>query len=343
MRNVVRLLRGDKRNPTEVLDFSAVGGKIRLAPGFSPGPGEQQVVWSGASLRRDGQDRIASSYNNAEITLAYSMMEAGSTAELGWLQGEVDRFLHEAGLYEEDRQGEPVWLEYRWLDGLEDLPAPALGQMSRYLRVLQGVERWPAELHTWLRGGAIEGVVATLMCKPFAEGLEQLAGTGYGQLQITPRGLLVGETVTNRFTNPSFGHGTWNNGWSVSNAELLAYQETRRDFVRSLDSAAHLINQSTGTAHRFTQTLTLTLHNYAISAYVRKADGSDPESAFVFYVHGLPLGTPKTVQLDGGPWYLCYEGGDAAASSAEHGVQVAAGEEIFVDDIQIAQRGVAGQ
>jgi hypothetical protein len=342
MATVLRLLQGDKRNPTRVLDFTQAGGKIRLAAGgFAPAPGKQTVLWSGQTLRSDGQQRLDSSRDNAELTLTYNLVEGGSAAELDWLQRQIDRFFFEAGLYEEKREGEPVWLEYCWPDGLEDLPAPSIGQLRRYPRVLQGEPVWPRNVHTWLRAGAIEGIVANLVCGPVADGLKQKGLNASGQTEMTSRGVVVPRAVTNLCTNPCFGNSTWNYGWAASNAALKMTQETRTGFTRSLNSAARLSNTS-GTAYDFTQTQTLTANTHYVSCYVRKLDGSPVTSGDVQIVI---QGSPQTTlfeRIDGGPWYLAYASATAAASSSTHGVQVKASKTVIVDDVQIENAGPGG-
>jgi hypothetical protein len=338
--SVLRLLQGDKRNPSRVLDFTQAGGKIRLAAGgFAPAPGKQTVLWSGQTLRSDGQQRLDSSRDNAEFTLTYNFLEAGSAAELDWLQREISRFFYEAGLYEEKRQGKPVWLEYCWPDGLESLPAPTFGQLRRYLRVLWGEPAWPANLHTWLRAGAIEGIVASLVCRPAADGLRQKALNVSGQIEMTPRGVLVTRATVNRCTNPGFGHQTWNTGWTASDAALLATQETRAGFTRSLDSAVHLRNQDEWMARQFYQTLTLTAEVYVVSCYVRRADGEEVTSAdVVMWGQGAALGTTFE-QIDNTEWYRAYAVFTAAASSSTHGVQIPVGREVYIDNVQIEIAG----
>jgi hypothetical protein len=330
--SVLRLLQGDKRNPSRVLDFTQTGGTLSLAAGgFVPTPGKETVLWS-----RD--QRIDSERGNAEIKLTYNLREGGSAAELGYWQREVNRFFHQAGLYEEKRQGEPVWLEYRWLDGLADVPAPVFGQLSHYLRVLHGEAMWPAELHTWLRANTIQGVVANLVCKPVAEGLRQLALNAGGRIEETSRGVVVPRQAINYCTNPSFGHSTWNNGWTASNAALKMTQETRPGYTRSLNSAALLDNTSTTTAYDFRQTLTLT-GDQIISCYVRKVDGSLVTSADMQMVGEGGALTTYFEQIDDSDWYLAYAGYTASGASSTHGIQVKAKKIVIVDDVQIEASG----
>lgn len=141
MSHLLRLISGyDKRNPirTFTICSSSSAANVHLREsGFSPGFGEETVQWSGKTIRRDGQKRSRTGVDNVELDLTYDLI-GGSTAELGWLQREINRFFLEARMYEEEKQAAPIWLEYRWQDGLDAIPAPVFGQFSQYLRVLWG-------------------------------------------------------------------------------------------------------------------------------------------------------------------------------------------------------------
>jgi hypothetical protein len=174
--HTLRLLYGDKRNPTRTLDLSSITGPIYLAgAGFAPGSGEQAILWSGRGVRYDGQKRLASSRDNAKFTLKYNLAGATAAAAGIW-QAEVNRFFEETKLWEEEEQGGKVWLEYKWANGLKNLPAPAWGQWSYYYQVYHAeVRKWPDKLHDPdLIAGHIAEVTLDLTCSPFAEGLDQL-------------------------------------------------------------------------------------------------------------------------------------------------------------------------
>lgn len=179
----------DKRNPTRTLDLSedtATGNIFMNSGGFTPGPGQMNVLWSGQSIRFDGQKRVASSRDNARVTFTYNL-RGDTTTHVGWIQRQINRFFLEAGLYEEGSQGEPVWLEYRWYDGLKSLPAPTFGQFSQYYRVLWAdVPKWPDDLHNnnTLITGNVTGVVMELICAPYAEGLRQKVGNATGLADV---------------------------------------------------------------------------------------------------------------------------------------------------------------
>jgi len=177
---VLRLLYGkDKRNPTRTLDLAETSASSAISlieNGLNVGPGEQTVLYSGPTIRRDGQKRRKSSRGNASFSVTYNLW-AGNANELAFLQRKVLRFMEEARWYEEGSQLEPVWLEYRWYDSLVNVGAPVYGQLSHYFRVLDiNFPQWPESLHGGaLAAGLIESVVMQVTTSPYSEGLRQPA------------------------------------------------------------------------------------------------------------------------------------------------------------------------
>lgn len=340
MAHLVRLITGDKRSPSRSLTIASSSSTANIhlrTNGFSPGPGKQKIVWSGESVRFDGEQRVDSSRGNAKFDLTYDL-NGTSAARIRQLQDEIKRFFQDAGLYEERRGGEPVWLEYRWQDNLDSLPAPTLGQLSHFIRILNGdFPQWPRDLHSGaLVAGNVEGVVVTLICGPFWEGLEQKLFNGLGQLEIMPNGLLIPRSTTNQITNPSFGNATWNGNWTASNANLKAIQETRLGLTRSLPSAAHLYNQSGSTAYTYTITVTLSANTFFIYCYARRPDGAAVTVADLA-MWGQGASRTTTYLSVGDGWYLCSASYTAAAASSTHGVEVKAKADIIIDDVMCHQ------
>lgn len=201
-----------------------------------------------------------------------------------------------------------------------------------------GAGKWPGELHAAdrLTTGNIEGVVARLICSPYWEGLEQQLMNGAGQLELTSHGVLVVPAGANVLANPSFGHATYNTGWTAE-AGLQAINETRAGFYRSHKSSVRLSNPTAGTL-KYTQSLTLAALVYTVSCFVIREDGAAVTSAdCVVYGQGAAQTTTFTA-VDGGPWYLAWGSFTGAASVSTHGIQVKAGKQIYVDDFQIENR-----
>ena len=339
---VLRLLFGnEKANPERTLDIagSAATDSVFLKMhGFSPGPGANQVIWSGRNANRDGQRRIRSSRDNAHYAVSYDL-NASSTAELGKLQSKVLRFFEEARVFEEDGQGKPAWLEYRWPDSLASLSAPVFGQLSHYLRVLDAVvPGWPGSLETGaLVAGQIEGIGAGFTCRPHSEGLKQQAGKAAGYVALSDYGAVTcAKAITNVITNPAFGHATWNTGWSASDADLHAAQETRPGYTRSLDSAARLTNLSLS-VQQYTQTITLTENIYVLSFFARRVDGEAITTADVSGYLDSTSPAISAQQWAGGPWYLCWTTYNCTAGSKACGIEVKVGRDVIIDNVQLIQ------
>jgi len=203
--HILEFLQGfDLRNPTRSLSMMGdLDGTARInlmEAGFAPGPGKQNTRWSGKNPRRHGQRRTDSNRENGEATLKYALSGRSQTdAEL--LQRKIHSFFRDAGLFEEEKQSEPIWMRVMFGEtgGLETLPAPVLGQLARYIRILSGdVERWPESLYTGDLNSAlgyshIIGIEMTLVYEPFFYSLPQQAGAVLaGDAEDTIDGVLIG-------------------------------------------------------------------------------------------------------------------------------------------------------
>jgi hypothetical protein len=334
----LRLLAGtNPRNPKRILDLS--GSDINLhRQGFAPGVGKENVIWSGKSARFDGQRRVSSQRDNADPSITYTLADKTSAVELRELQQQVERFLLDCGHYEEEQRGIPVWLEYRWSDGLKELPTPVRGYLSSYLRVRWGtVPDWPKNLHTGLPAGVIEGIVANLVCDPIPYGLPDAAGWALGGVTIEPEGICLPNALTNNFANPSFGHPTdWDFGWTASDASLLVLQETRDGLTCTRGNAARLVN-GTSDPQQLTQSLTFAdTNNRAIACLARRMDGGEIDDTYLeLYGNGAVIETTHYVAIRGGPWYLCWGRVIPYVGAADYGVEVKAGHEVIVDNLQL--------
>lgn len=195
-KHVIKLLYGDDpRNPTRTLSLadSAPGNIYLRTTGHRFGSGQRQILWSGRSVRFDGQKKLAESRDNATIAVMYDL-SSDSGAGLAHFQRKVNQFFQEAKAYEERSHGERVWLEYRWSDNLGTLPTPTFGGLSNYYRVLAGtIPQWPDNIHEGgVVAGEFENVALELICEPAPQGLEQQVGIAEGDVTITDDGTLVG-------------------------------------------------------------------------------------------------------------------------------------------------------
>jgi hypothetical protein len=339
-RLVLRLLYGDdRRNPIRALDLVEAGNSrsIWLAQGgFNPNAGQSNVVYSGGSIYFDGEERVRSNRDNARMSLTYNM-QAGSAIEFGYLQGQVNRFAADVRRLHERGEGQKVWLEYRWQDDLASLPAPVWGQLSQYYEILDIEPAWPDDLHGgMLLGGKMVGVVATLVCKPYAIGLEQAAGIAAGTVLEDDEGVIITRDTVNQCANPSFAHDTWNQGWSVSSVpNLNATQETRDGFTRSYNSAARLANKSTSTDYNYTSTITFTSsEDVYLSCYVRRLDGEAVTSADMEMYAISAAQTTTFLETPYPGWYRAFASVTHTSGAQAYGVEIKAGRSVIIDDVQ---------
>jgi hypothetical protein len=197
-KHVLKLILGDKRDPTRELDLAQSGdGNIFLrTTGHKLGAGDPKVLWSGTSYRFDGQKKVAESRDNTELALSYDLA-AGSAAGVSAAQRQINRFFLDAKRYEEDGDGLPVHLVYRWSDNLGSLPAPWFGQLNYYWRVYHAnVPQWPENIHDGrIVTGNIEEVVCRLAASPYPEGVRQLAPFGAGDITEDTHGTRVNRSA----------------------------------------------------------------------------------------------------------------------------------------------------
>lgn len=231
MSHVVRLIYGPRTAPKRVLNLSAMstdapgGGYYYLTQdGCRFGPGKLNIQWTATNPRRSGRRRVGSSRENAEVRLRYDIHGA-STAFIQHLQAQVMRFFLEAGLYEEDRQNDEVWLEMQTHnpvsgsqdDLLETLGPPRWGQFSKYYRVLAGeVDAWPENfMRNTLVAGYVDAVELTLTCGPELDGLPTVAAVASGDVSDGLYGTLVDSTgglylpITDELAGAAWTLGGW--------------------------------------------------------------------------------------------------------------------------------------
>lgn len=201
----------DRRNPIRTLDIAQLApGEIRLmAGGFAAGAGERTQLWSGESIRFDGQDLLAESRKNSQLSVTYALKTGtagagiGSHAALSYFQRQINRFFTEAKVHQtRANQNHTVWLEYRWPDGLTSLPTPTFGQLSTYYEVYSATTpKWPDTLHDDLMSlnqGLIAGVVMEITGSPTPMGLKQRAATAGGAVSLHDKGVLIASGSSSR-------------------------------------------------------------------------------------------------------------------------------------------------
>lgn len=333
---MLKLIYGDKQHPLDELDLSSSALGFE-ASGFGAAGGPAEITYQGLSPRRAGQRRIMTTRDNASFSLTYRF-RGGGTTHIGRLQNRIYQFALRAQRWEEDRQGAPVWLEYRLRDGLDDLPRPVWGQWNHYLPVYAiEIPNWPdtINLPSITRGNA-SNVVANFTCGPYSEGIERRAGAAKGSVQVDPHfGVVVaeGNVGHNLFPNPSFANTTsYLQNWIVD-TDVIATQVTEPGLTRSHNSAV-LLRNTGSVVRKFSDTQTLT-GTYRGSAFVRNVSGQPVTTSDVQILIDNTAVTTYIADVGNG-WYRA-SGVGASSSSSECGLQLQVGASVIVDDMQLTE------
>lgn len=231
----LRLIQGDKISPTRSLDLVAAsgGGGVYL-PWDAPAPAAaaKNILYTPQTRHRDGQRRKASNRENAKFPIMMTLDGQGSMSYMERLRAEVTRFFEQAGLYEEESIGEPIYLEHCWHNNalLAAKPNPRVGQWRRFWRIIDGsIPGWGRGIHSdGLYSGIAIGVVADLECYPWAEGIQQKAYNTSGLPGVDSDLVL---SLALDFSLSADGSGVWSiAGWVTDQDDdytvLMLYQDS---------------------------------------------------------------------------------------------------------------------
>lgn len=352
-KHVLRLIYGnDKRNPVRTLDLAetAEGHIFLQSGGFAPESGEILELWSGASIRFEGQKKLAESRDNSKLTVVYDLAN-GSQAGLSALQRAINRFFLEAKTYQTQfKQNQSVWLEYRWSDSLATLPRPTFGQLSYYYEIYAAkAPKWPGELHNgMLLTGNVIGASLEVTGAPAPEGLEQKAGRAGGTITLHDKGILIASGASSRLHWPSYtssgltgefavtGWFGLNTTWSSGTKDIFDYYVNASNRIRiqyDADNSRFVITKIVGGT-----TFTANSSTFAI------ASGNDVHVQLVqdattlrLYVNGSQIAsvTATATMTDGGLIAL-----GCPATGTIDGVDVILdGWRILPDDLTSTQAG----
>jgi len=337
-----KIIKGsDKRYPSKTLNLDNGSGIALNVEGSDLATAPKNILYGGLQTGRDGQSRKNTTRDNAQFTITYHLQGGQGPARLVQLHRDLSQLDLDVREYEENGIGEPVWLAFRASDGL-DLPEPVFGQFSLFVRILHiNVTGWAANItNPNVRAGSW-GTAATLTVAPYAEGLEQACGLASGAVKVDPDyGLIVldGDTDINNFTNPSFGHSTYDNDWTISasgGGTATKTQITAPGLTRSYNSACLVSHSGSSGAARLTQTVNPNNTSaFFTSCYCRKPDGSEVTASDLKIVNkGADVSTEFVAVGDG--WYLAFQSGITPSSSA-YGVEIQTGKSVIVDDLTCA-------
>lgn len=343
---MLRLIKGNKRSPSLTLNMAEAtySGNIFLAEGgFTPGSGKDKVLWQEESYYRDGRKRLNSSRQNTALEIVYDLC-GGTTTELAAIQREVSRFFDAARKSQEESINEPIYLQYRWPDGLSDVPSPVFGQWDTYYQVMQAdISEWSEAVAKGdIVTGNIPEVSMKLVCSPYPEGAEQLCGVVTRSPLLTDKGVYVADDVRYIEINGDFTSDTdnWNEGWLVSaNAQLS--KETYR--YLSYNQAARFSALASGAFMYYPVAITMTSGTALInmSFRARLDDGSVIDNTNLKVYFATNAGSTLTVNNEryrpiGDGWYLVSASMSAATGSTyRFGILSVNPNSYVIDNVQV--------
>jgi hypothetical protein len=161
-----------------------------------------------------------------------------------------------------------------------------------------------------------------------------------GAVDGISRGTIIPANVTNKMTNPIFGHATALNGWTTG-ADLASSQITDKRYVLFGLNAAKLTNDTaTPVDRRFYQSIDVgNTNTHTLSCYVKLPDGSAVSSTQVFLVYSTTIAAGSTTfEAVGDSWYRVYASMAGINAATVTGILVLHPYTVYVDGFQIEER-----
>lgn len=343
-KSIVRLIRGNLRSPTDMVEFGNTAVGVYLSSTFQSPGSTETITWSGIPTRRNGQQRTRSGKNNVQLDLNY-FIKGGSPQEIRVLSDKVLRFFEEARRFQEEGQEERIYLQYRWYDELNDLPPPVFGQWSTYLEVLAAEVKAPPDITKRVHSKrATNGddyysgeIICTLTCEPTARGLRERMGIAAGTVVDTPEGVVPSSSTQFRGTDPAF--------YDIVNGGLNSYND--QGTVTSKASTGGLFSPNVAIVHGgasgggFTSLGSGISTTMTQSCLCKRTDGTAVQATdFDFYFNASTAVTPTvTAYRDG--WYWCYATTSTAVVINGIGVDMAANASLMFDYFHMEESSFA--
>ena len=340
------LIRAILKHGVSELNLNDATGTYHLGRDFVPPPVSITAnLAHGTSANRLGGAELIST-KAVNRNWAFSIHVSGeSEAEIRNAISLLDSFIRRG------TKSDPVFLHVR---GSEDVGfEPLWGQFGadlRYEIVFGRATVSSSYTFGFVRREELPACGVNLDIKPFAIGLKQRVGSAIGGiLEDTigtvdglSRGTIIPEATTNKFTNPIFGHGTFNNGWTAS-ANLIETENTDPKFITHGKSSAKLTRKTTASSH-YSQSINAgNTNTHTISFYAKKPDGSavtvgGSNDVAVEY-SGI---VTTTARLIGDGWYLIEAEVTGINSSTVTGLEIRTnGVTLYVDGFQMEEKAFA--
>lgn len=305
-------------------DFVPPG--IAMTPSFAPG---------GMLNQYGGAELVGIKFNNRMLTFTVQV-KGTSEADVKCGIADLQGFLLAAG--DED---EPTYLSYKSNPNL--LLSPIWGQHGAaylYEILTATVVIGPLYGSAKLRPCAVVCTV-TLVLKPFAEGMLQKVcnamGGVYEDTFFAPagnsRGVVVCPGITNYFTNPIFGNGTWNTDWTADGG-IVAAKVTDKIIMPFGDCVARLTMISPVDSTFYQGVTCGSTAAHVLSCYIRLPSGAAPVATTTFdLLYGSSTYAPTLVYVGNG-WYLAYAIVTGIAALTDAGIRVNNYNTVYVTGFQ---------
>ena len=247
-----------------------------------------------------------------------------SAAERKRARDNLANFLARAG-----DEGKPLYFVFRLWNDYEIEPTWGTFGAFEKLEIVAGDVTAAPNFYMMTNNPTVPNARVSLTLKPYTQLRRQrLAQATGGVLEYTPGmsngkplGTLVLPDSYNDFTNPVFGHTTWNNGWTVSSGN--AYENTDPAFVLFGKTSALLINDDAGSL-LFYQTFTpTTTGNMILSCYIKRFDAAENLTGLDIrlYKDGT-IGSSVNIVHIGDGWHYVWKATTGKASGGNYGLAI---------------------
>ena len=313
-------------------------GRYALGRDFRPPDvALEPTIAGGTSANRSGGGvKVGERANDRTWEFDVYIQNCASVREVEQAARDLRGFLLAAG-----DESEPLYLEYRASPAIA--AAPLFGQgVLRYEIIHGAFDLGDRYATTDLRGRSLPACPVRLRIKPYAVGLAQRLGSAtggvvmdtYGTATGDARGVAICQAASSAFTNPIFGHSTWNNGWTTATC-LTAASSTDPNFLLPDSRVSALItSRGGGTGNLFTQALTLTSGStIIIQALIKLPDSSSPTNSDITLVRDTTGSNACFFNVGNGIWEAAGSVvGNGAACNI--GIKVGQGRSVYLLGMQ---------
>lgn len=309
-------------------------GRYSLAQNFEP-----PATNISRAYGQDAYGAVKVDEEAANRNWGFEVHLSGTTvAEVKRARDNLAAFLRLAG-----NEAEPLYFAFRLWDDYTFEPTWGTFGAFELLEVVAGDLVTAPQYYLASMNKTIPNARIELTIKPYSQRRRQRLATAGGAVLEYHVGLsdehVMGTMILkdsyNDFTNPVFGHDTWDNGWTVASG--VATKNTNPEFVLFGDTSALLTNPSLG-AVEFYQTFTpTTTGDMVISCYIKRYDGSESLDGLNLrmYKDGN-IGSSVNIYHIGNGWHFVWKATTGKALAGNYGIAILAiGEGYYVDGFNL--------